>query len=92
MYGGKGSAQHFDTADRAKIHRGCLALSVRHGSRDIIDDHPYAADTESGACAKAAYGYLQILCVILTILNDEAWNARQGFGKVDKRTTVPDYP
>ena len=84
----KRSLEHFYSLGRPQINVRELALSVWQGRGNTIDIHTQAAHTKSRACAKAAYGQLQVLRLILAVTCRHARHQRQAFRNVELCPTV----
>ena len=62
---------------RAQIELRELALTIRHGARYAVGVEPHTARAEAGSGTESAYGYLQILSVILPILDRSTGHSSQ---------------
>ena len=72
---GHGAAQHFDVVGGGQTDGGALALAVRRGGGDAVNQQADTANAEGRAGAKAANRKLQILGIVLPVQNGQARHA-----------------
>ena len=82
---GDRAAQHFDALGRSQAGGRRLALTVREGCGDAVDQDAHAAHAEGRACAETAHRHLQVLCKILPLPHLETRHATEKLRQVHER-------
>ena len=78
-------AQQFDALGRCQARRCRLALAVRHGGWNAVNQQAHAAHAESRARAEAAYRQLQILRKVLPVAYLQAGHGAHQLRQIDQR-------